>query len=128
MGFDMAAWPAYPRLVDPRGRELEGYVDARRISQGRGCVGLAHEETAEAPARIDYELAPSGPSTLWLDGRLLVTAAGEAGAVLGRGTLLPVELTAGPHRLTVLTCPDSTNRSGFYLVERKRAASKAPYP
>ncbi|HEY4564806.1 MAG TPA: hypothetical protein VIJ36_17615, partial [Thermoanaerobaculia bacterium] len=79
---------------------------------------------ASSPVRIEYELAPSGPSTLWLDGRRLVSEAGEPGAVLGRGIVLPVELTAGTHRLAVLTCPDTTPaaRSGFYLVERKREA------
>ncbi|HEY4588073.1 MAG TPA: hypothetical protein VII86_02555, partial [Thermoanaerobaculia bacterium] len=118
----VASWPGYPRLADPRGRELEGYVDARRVSQGRECVGLVHEEAAGAPVRIEYELAPSGPSTLWLDGRLLASEMGEPGAVLGRGIVLPVELTAGTHRLAVLTCPDTTPaaRAGFYLVERKR--------
>jgi hypothetical protein len=103
---------------------VEGYVDARRMSRGRECAGLVHEEETAAPARIDYELAASGPSTLWLDGRLLVATREDAGAVLGRGIALPVDLTSGPHRITVLTCPESgpAARSGFYLVERRRAA------
>jgi hypothetical protein len=121
----VAAWPDYPRLADPRGRELEGYVDARRVSPRGGCVGLAREEgVVVAAARIEYELAPSGPTTLWLDGRLLAAVGGEPGAVLGRGIVLPVELAPGTHRLAVLTCPDSTPaaRAGFYLLERKREA------
>jgi hypothetical protein len=119
-----ASWPDYPRLADPAARATEGYVDARRVAQGRDCVGLVHEETAAAAVRIDYELAPSGPSTLWLDGRLLAATAGEPGAVLGRGIVLPVDLTPGPHRIAVLTCPESTpeSRAGFYLLERKRTA------
>jgi hypothetical protein len=119
-----ALWPDYPRLADPAARATEGYVDARRVVQGRDCVGLVHEETAAAAARVDYELAPSGPSTLWLDGRLLAATAGEPGAVLGRGIVLPVDLTPGPHRIAVLTCPESApgSRAGFYLLERKRTA------
>ena len=119
-----AFWPAYPRLTDPGARALEGYVDARRISPGRDCVGLVHEEETAAAARIDYELAPAGPTTLWLDGRLLVAARGDAGAVLGKGVALPVDLAPGLHRIAVLTCPESGPgaRSGFYLVARRRAA------
>jgi hypothetical protein len=119
-----ASWPDYPRLADPAARAVEGYVDARRVAQGRDCVGLVHEEAPAAPVRIDYELSPSGPSTFWLDGRLLVSTAGEPGAVLGRGIVLPVDLAPGAHRITVLTCPESApgSRAGFYLVERKRTA------
>ena len=119
----LAAWTEYPHPIDLRERAEEGYVDARRVVQGRECVGLVHEESAAASSRIDYELASSGPSTLWLDGRLLASTGG-GGAVLGRGTVLPVDLTPGNHRLTVLTCPESSpdGRSGFYLLARRPAA------
>lgn len=122
-----AAWPDYPRLTDPRQRAVEGYVDAGRLTQGRGCLALVHEEEAASPVRIDYELAPSGPTTLWLDDRLLTSAAGDGGAVLGQGINVPVDLAPGRHRITVLTCPESGpgGRTGFYLVERRRTAVPA---
>jgi len=115
-------WNGYPRLTDPAARAVEGYVDARRITQGRDCATLVHEEETKSAARIDYELAPSGPTTLWLDDRLLASTAGEPGAVLGKGILLPMELATGVHRITVRTCPARDGRSGFYLVERGRGA------
>lgn len=118
--------PDYPRLMNPRARAVEGYVDARRVARGRSCVALVHELESDARARVDYELAPSGPSTLWLDDRLLISTAADSGAVLGRGIVLPMDLTPGRHRITVLTCPESgpEARSGFYLVERRRTAAE----
>ena len=111
-------WQGYPRLADPAAHAVEGYVDARRVSQGKDCATLVHDEPAAAAGIVDYELAPSGPTTLWLDGRLLASVAGEPGAVLGRGLVLPMELTPGPHQITVKTCPARDGRSGFYLVDR----------
>ncbi len=118
--------PDYPRLTDPRARGAEGYVDARRVARGRGCAALVYERESDTGVRIDYELAPSGPSTLWLDDRLLISTAADSGAVLGRGIVLPMDLTPGHHRITVLTCPESgpEARSGFYLVERRRTAAE----
>jgi hypothetical protein len=111
-------WQGYPRLADPAARAVEGYVDARRISPGGDCATLVHDEEAKAATRTDYELAPSGPTTLWLDGRLLAIVAGEPGAVLGKGILLPVDLAPGAHRITVRTCPARDGRAGFYLLAR----------
>jgi len=115
-----AFWPDYPRLTDGKARAIEGYVDARRLSQGKNCLALVHDEEIREPRRTAYELAPSGPSTLWLDDRLLASTAGDSAAVLGRGITLPVELEPGYHRITVRTCPESgpAARSGFYLLER----------
>lgn len=115
-------WPDYPRLTDPRARAVEGYVDARRVARVGDCVALVHEREAAVGVHLDYELAPSGPSTLWLDDRLLVSTAADSGAVLGKGIVLPMDLTPGRHRITVLTCAESgpDARSGFYLVERRR--------
>jgi hypothetical protein len=75
---------------------------------------------ATAPTRRLYHLAPYGPTQLWLDSRLLLATAATSGAHLARATTVPVELTAGRHHLTVLTCPgdDGEGRSGFYLVDR----------
>ncbi|HVR95115.1 MAG TPA: hypothetical protein VMW27_00770 [Thermoanaerobaculia bacterium] len=117
-------WPAYPRLKDERARSLEGYIDARRLTGGQArCAGLVHEVEVENPARAVYELAPSGPSTLWLDGRLLASTSGSLGAVLGRGIRVEADLGPGRHRIAVSTCPEDSPaaRSGFYLLERRRA-------
>ena len=116
-------WPDYPRLADERARSLEGYVDARRLTGGQArCAGLVHEEEVGRPERVVYELAPSGPSSLWLDGRLLASTAGSLGAVLGRGIRVEADLGPGRHRIAVSTCPEDgpAARSGFYLLERRR--------
>ena len=56
-------WNGYPRLTDPAARAVEGYVDARRITQDRDCSTLVHEEQVQTAARVDYEarLRPHHP-------------------------------------------------------------------
>jgi hypothetical protein len=137
-----AAWPAYPRLADPGARRREGWVDADRILGGHGdCLALvrdweeapgaggaaAEPSGSRTPDRgpTRWELAPWGPTTLWLDGEPAARVAGEMRSVLGRGVLLEPRLGPGPHRMTVLTCRASSGgepgRAGFYLVRREGA-------
>ena len=80
---------------------LEAYVDARRV--GEGCAHLVHP--ISGPSSGLYELAASGPTELWLDGELLVADKMGSGAVLGRGLIVPLDLSAGEHRLVITTCP-----------------------
>jgi hypothetical protein len=126
----VAGWPAYPRLADLQARRYEGWVDADRILGGRGdCLALVRDwEEAPgvgAPDRgpIRWELAPWGPTTLWVDGEPAVRMAGELRSVLGRGVLLAPRLEPGPHRMTVLTCRAGSggegDRAGFYLLRRE---------
>lgn len=117
-----AARPVYPLHADARGRAFEGYVDTRRLAPSGDCVGLVHEETVTKATRIDYELAPSGPTALHLDGDLVVSTAHDLGAVLGQGLSVPVTLQPGRHRLFVFTCPSGgpDAHTGFFLVERGR--------
>ena len=111
----------YPRAGDPRARALEGYVDARRLAPAGACATFTHDLETEAPATIDFELAPSGPASLALDGEPAVRVDADLGAVLGGGVRVPLALAPGRHRLTVTTCPDRTaQRCGFYLLERAR--------
>jgi len=111
-------WSGYPRLTDPAAQAIEGYVDARRVSPGGDCTTLVHQEQTQSATHVDYELAPSGPTTLWLDDRPLISTSGDSGAVLGKGMALPVDLAPGNHRITVKTCPARDGRSGFYLLNR----------
>ncbi|HEY0781329.1 MAG TPA: hypothetical protein VGE98_02660 [Thermoanaerobaculia bacterium] len=120
---DSAAWPSYPLLPPAAGGAIEGYVDVRRFGAGAaGCVGLVLDEEVAAATRITDELAPSGPSALYLDGALVFAAGGGSGAVLGQGATLPLSLERGRHRLFVRTCPDGGTPAhvGFYLLERNR--------
>ena len=112
-------WKTYPLLEDPELRSLEGYIDLRRVGDTAECVALVHWiETGVEEERV-LELAPSGPSSIWVDEAIAASVQDAPAAVLGRGTLLPVKLGPGLHRITVLTCPDpDTDRIGFYLVER----------
>jgi hypothetical protein len=115
-----AGGAAYPRLATGAGGEVEGYVDARRLAPQGACIELAHDQTAAAAFQTLYELAPSGPSRLALDGRLIAATAASLHAVLGRGLLVPVALSPGAHRISVTTCPDAESpaRTGFYLLQR----------
>src|SRR5262249_28859294 len=102
---------------------IEGYVDARRLSSDR-CLGFAHLVDAREDAVVTYELAPSGPATLFLDGAWVATAP-PVNAVLGQGATLPLRLRKGAPGLFVATCP-AGELNGFYLVERARTAPDAP--
>ncbi len=116
---DVAAFAPYRRAESAELRAVEGYVDAARLVDDPGdCLALVHPmAVAEATVRT-WELAPYGPSKIWLDDRLLLAIDQAPGAVLGRGVKIPVALEPGEHRITVLTCPGADQRSGFYLLAR----------
>lgn len=119
-----APWVSYPRSAEPRARELEAFVDARRV--GAGCVRFLHRRTVAAAVERWFELAPYGSARFAVDGRPLVALGGAPGAVLGAGALVRVELAAGEHALMVETCPDpSTGRAGFFLLERAAESDPA---
>jgi hypothetical protein len=108
-----ADWPAYPRHPDPRGRAMEGFVDAGRVASGR-CVAFAREGELVGGS---YELAAVGPTKLWQGQELVLATAGDGGAVLGKGvTFTPRAAKAG---VTILTCPGEGGRAGFYLLQRE---------
>jgi hypothetical protein len=116
---DLAGWPRYPLAESPELRALEGFVDGRRVIGPGQCLGLVHTILAEEPVDLRMELAAAGPSTLWVDDRKLVETRGGSDAVVGRGTVFPLALDAGAHRLSVLTCAEAPSRTaGFYLVNR----------
>ncbi|MCG8455666.1 MAG: hypothetical protein MI919_05240, partial [Holophagales bacterium] len=128
-------WRVYPRVEDPALRPLEAFVELDRAA-GRSaedqpsatgelprpvarCASLVHAfEVAEAASRV-YELAPAGPTTLWL-GDELVVATASMEATLGAGVVFQLELEPGEHRITVLTCRGTPEvyRPGFYLLQR----------
>ncbi len=114
----------YPRFADQKLRAIEGYVDGRRISEhsgtaNGGCIGLVHQLPAtDAETSLVYELAPYGPTRIWLDQDPLVAIDQPSAAVLGQGVTFPVHLDPGAHRLTVLTCPGAEQRTGFFLRRR----------
>lgn len=108
----------HPRPDDPALRALEGYVDLG--TGGEECQALVHRFSVDSAEQRLYELAPWGPTRLWLDDRLVLAQEDTPRAVLGFGTAFPLELSAGEHQITVLTCPgrDTTARRGFYLLRR----------
>ena len=122
----LASLPAYPLATDPALRGLEAYVDARRTGEmglqatGR-CRALVREEVVTERESRRYELAPWGPTTLWLDERPVARVQGTLRALLGRGIEFAVDLEPGSHRWTALTCrgegfgDDVGDAMGFYL-------------
>ncbi len=117
-GADVAQWPLYPRAAEPRVRALEGYVDAERVSPEASCVSFVREVEVGGPVLLEVSVAPYGPTSVALDGRLLVAVRDELAAVPRRGVRLPVPLAAGLHRVTVSTCEGSAARKGFYWQEK----------
>ncbi len=105
----------YPRMKDARLRSIEGFVNLERVTRGPGCVTFASEMTTSAPAKSEYEFAPWGPGSLWLDGRPIVIARGSIRAILGKGVRVPIDLAPGTHRFVVQTCTDESLAGGFYL-------------
>jgi hypothetical protein len=112
----------YPRLPSGQGGLFEGYVDARRLVAAGNCLEVSHAEELAVAAQVTFELAPSGPSRLALDGKTLVATTASLHALLGRGLVVPLTLPAGKHLLSVVTCPDAEppGRTGFYLLARHR--------
>ncbi len=117
-------WPSYPLATNPSIRSLEAYVDARRFGE-QPCVALVHDlqiDPAQTGVRT-WELAPHGPTTLWLDGEPLVSTQAGLQAFLGRGLRVTADLEPGHHRLTALTCrgevigEGTSPYSGFYLLD-----------
>lgn len=115
----------YPRATDPLGHSVEGYVDANRIQSAAACQRFLHVFELEEATRREYEFAPYGPSSLWLNGQGVARTAGDLEARLGEGLRLPIELAAGENSFLVETCRSARNPEyvGFYLVERIGAGS-----
>ncbi|MEE8524771.1 MAG: hypothetical protein V3T72_12625 [Thermoanaerobaculia bacterium] len=118
---DVATFPRVPRAATAELRALEGYVDPRRGGVPiQGCVAMVHELEAVEEATPLFELAASGPTSLWVDDELRISSADTTGAYPGGGVSFPVRLDPGSHRITVLTCPGAggDQRTGFYLWRR----------
>lgn len=107
---------------DPRlQRVYDGYQTLLRIVPSDAFVGggfvqsdLRKCATFEyALAEGEYELAPWGPTRVWVDGKFVAETKTARMAVLGKGR--PISGGA----VKIETCP-ALGRSGFYLVERRR--------
>ncbi|HEV7768673.1 MAG TPA: hypothetical protein VGQ76_26990 [Thermoanaerobaculia bacterium] len=95
-------WPGYPRIAPG----IEGFVDADRVNRGARCTTFSR---TLSPGR--YELAPWGPTRVWVDERLHAEVATAQLAIVGRGIATP----GGNVRIE--TCR-AGERSGFYLMRR----------
>ncbi len=125
---DVTGLAELPRAAEEQLRQVEGYLDVSGVAAEAGdCVALVHLQEVETLETRLYELAPYGPTRLWLDDGLLLAAGDTRRAYLGNGITFPVVLEPGIHRFTVLTCPGyaagggGEARSGFYLVRRRQS-------
>lgn len=125
---DVTRFTPYPRAERPDERRLEGFVDVDRLGIDAACVALVHEVDAAADEVRRYELAPYGPSSLWLDSVRRLSTDATSRAVVGSGLVFPAALAAGRHRFTVLTCrgDDESRRRGFYLRRIRESSESDP--
>ncbi len=120
-GLDAYTLAPYPRHPQPELAQLEAYIDAQRVVPPGSCAAFARRLEVDQAVRIDYEIAPSGPTVMWLDGVQLIELRVGVDAVLGRGPHLELRLSPGSHWLEVLTCPAAGDpQSGFYLLAHGR--------
>lgn len=121
---DVSSWPAWPRSEDPAVAALEGFVDANRVDENSPCLALVSEVESGGGAAV-FELAPYGPTAVWIDQDLAVSTKSAQKAFLGHGTEFVARLEPGRHRVTAVTCrvpPEkagSPSYSGFYLRRRE---------
>lgn len=114
-------FPLYPRREKADERALEAFVDLRRISTNdpKGCAALVSRQHHLLPLKGALELSPAGPTRLWIDEKPVVAVENDLEALLGKGVIVPLDLPAGSHQITVLTCPPrdakNTEGGGFYL-------------
>lgn len=114
----VSTWSSYPRWPDPRVRPLEAYVDAERVNPKATCLRFMRQFTLDQATALDVEISPYGPTSVWVDGRLRLGLQDEMKAILGQGAALRLPLTAGRHRVLVLTCEGTRpNYKGFYWRE-----------
>lgn len=106
-------WRPYPRTRGAAETAFEGYVDLSQVTASR-CVALSREESG--PGWLNLELAPYGPTQLWLDGDLQLQTSAILEAVLGRGLVVRAPIPEGLHTLTVSTCRGHREGPiGFYF-------------
>jgi hypothetical protein len=119
----------YPRLAGQPGA-LEGYVDGRRFDSSQDCIDFEHRFEVETERVMGFEFAPYGPSSLWLDNRLLAQIHTDLGAILGQGMFIAPTVTPGEHLLKVSTCRARSlvDHLGFYLVRRRLPEAPSSYP
>ena len=108
------------KQVDPIGQAYKGYVNGIRSNSNTGCINLAHVEDVEEPANVEYEISSYGPSSIWLNDKLISKNLFPAKATLGQGIRLSLDLEEGRHIFSVRTCPDK-RQNGFYFLERNRS-------
>ena len=110
---DWQQWPRYPRLRDPELAGLDGFVDGRRLLEppGDGCLAVVRP----AGDLTVIEIAPWGPTQMWLDDALVFAQRSTGGAILGEGVQLLLR-SDQESILTVQTCTTSDREPfGFYL-------------
>ncbi len=117
-------FPLYPRRENPEERALEAFVDLRRIpaQSSGGCAALVQRQVHLLPYQATFELAPAGPTRVFLDDKPLLAIEEDLGASLGHGILFKVDFAPGSHQISILTCPPRdparASAGGFYLRSR----------
>ena len=112
---------SYPRFTDGRAKQLEAYIDGRRLSKTLNRFNFVHIKEVEQPATVTYELAAYGPATFWHNNEKIIEVRSPQKARLGNGVVFTLELDRGRHMFTVQT-QSYESQAGFYLVERSQSS------
>jgi len=108
---------SYPRAATEAERQIEGYVDGRRVPGSPDCLVFAHTLEIARPVRLFLEVAPYGRAQVYVDDALAAVIKTAGGAVLGEGIVVPLTLDAGSHRISLRTCR-AGGQIGFYALFR----------
>jgi hypothetical protein len=106
----------YPRLSGA-GREVEGYVDLRRIlGPDERCGTVTHRFDSPSPERRTFRFIAYGPAVVRAGEEIVYSTGIAETAILSRAIRL--ELEGGHDSISIHTCREGkTGHAGFYLIE-----------
>lgn len=109
---EIASWPAYPLVADPRGRAIEGYVDGNRVAPEIQCLNFVRDIVATTAETRRISWSAAGEATFWLDGEERLRSRGRSEFAL--------ELAPGRHRLGIRICAlENEGYKGFFWRETR---------
>lgn len=112
---DPASWPVVRGPSDDRLAGMAAYVDAEAVAPSLPCLGFAR---LPGEGEREVELAPWGPTSVWVGGHRLLSVEDDLEARPGRPVRFRIDPSPG-EMVAVVTCEGrSPERKGFSWRER----------